>query len=301
MAGLWEYRVSGSAEKNVNEASSYIVSDSTQTYNLSASMMSAQSLNAEIAKVTADSASEYTYTASDGVSYTGIPRNISYQIVPGTVLYDVTVALQKKSSSTKWGWILSGSVTRNDVGTKTKYATDEPEETITVTAKRAPYSQVTTQTGAAKSGVVTGTFSLLSGGSVSGTIKSVSYSEVEGTGLYDITVNLQATKTSNVLWTWVGSGSISRNIVVAKSWGGAIAARRYAGESADETFSITAKNVPKITVDSERVKAKTITTSTNTYTMDDGSTCVGIIKAMSWKEQDGTGLYDVTITLDSVS
>lgn len=297
---LWEYRASGSAEKQVNEASSYLLSNPTQTFTLAAEMMPAATLNAEIAKVIGDNATEYSYTASDGSTFTGVPKGISYQIVPGTVLYDVSLTLQKKNNSTKWGWILSGSVTRNDVSGKTQYATDEPDEIITVKAKRAPYSQVTTQVNAAKSGITTGTFSLLSGGSVSGIIKAVSYDEIEGTGLYDISVTLQATKTSNVLWAWVGSGSITRNTVKSKTWGGAVGARYYAGEEADETLSITAKNVPKTTVDAERVKAKTITTNTYSYTMEDGSTCAGIIKGMSWKAQDGTGLYDVTITLESV-
>jgi len=298
---LWEYRVSGSAEKQINEASLYLVNNPTQTYTLSAAMMPKASLSVEIAKVIADNATAYTYAASDGTSFTGIPKGISYQIVPGTTLYDVTLTLQQANSSTKWGWTLSGSVTRNDVNGKSQYATDEPDEIITVKAKRSPYSQVTTQVNAAKSGITTGTYSLLNGGSVSGIIKSVSYDENEGTGLFDISVTLQVVKTLSVIWAWVGSGSITRNTVKAKSWGGAVGARYYAGEEADETLSITAKNVPKATVDSERAKAKTITTSTYSYTMDDGSTCAGIIKGMSWKAQDGTGLYDVTITLESTT
>jgi len=298
---VWDFKESGSVERQISEYGSYAVKPPAKTWNLTTKAMSRSDLDTEIAKYTGTTTDTISYTCCGGETVTGVPKSINWKQIPGAAYYEVNVSLQEVDSTPAWVWELAGSVDRPDVTNMSAHVTDPPDESWTVTARNAPYSEVTSQVNAARGGITTGTYTIAgSVGSITGTIKGVSYTQVEGTALFNITVTLKKVE-SSIVWEWVGSGQAARNLVIAKSISGATADRYYAYESGTTTYSITARNAPMSQVTTQLGYVNTIGTTQQTYTMADETTVTGIPIAISWRGQGSDGLYEITMTIQGVN
>jgi len=101
----------------------------------------------------------------------------------------------------------------------------------------------------------------------------------------------------------VGSGNVEKNLIIAKSMrqsGGTIPPSRvYQYEAVDESMSITAKGVTFGTVTSEITRVKS-DAAEYTYHISSGGSITGIPVGVSYREDEKTGLFEMTVSLKKV-
>ena len=202
-----------------------------------------------------------------------------------------------------WMYLAAGAVDKNITITASgAYDNETPTETATLEATHVSAQEVIAELAKARAVATSYSYTSANGTTVTGYIKSVTYKEEEGGGLFDLTISLGVVVANpTIAWRYVGSGGAEKNLVVAKSMKQSDATvypanRIYSYEGAEETVSITAKGLTKANYDNEKAKV-TGNAATYTYTMNNNDTFSGIPKGITFKQEEKTGLYEVTINL----
>jgi hypothetical protein len=92
-------------------------------------------------------------------------------------------------------------------------------------------------------------------------------------------------------WQYISSGNVSKNITVTST-------TAYENAKTTEEITLTAKNMPKAELDVELARARGAIGLTPVYRTGNGTEIQGILKSVSYTEQEGTGLYEATIVLE---